>query len=80
TKQLKEDIEQMMNAKGQKCAQIFEKQRRISSLKSDSSTLTQTLELIHQERDTLSAKFIEKSPYYTKVAEYFNTKLQKQQV
>ncbi|GAV76211.1 LOW QUALITY PROTEIN: hypothetical protein CFOL_v3_19686, partial [Cephalotus follicularis] len=65
TKQLKEDIEQMMNAKGQTCAQIFEKQRRISSLESDSSTLTQTLELIHQERDTLSAKFIEKRIVFT---------------
>ncbi|GAV72020.1 LOW QUALITY PROTEIN: hypothetical protein CFOL_v3_15509 [Cephalotus follicularis] len=80
TKQLKEDIEQMMKAKGQTCAQILEKQRRISALESDSSTLTQTLELIHQERDTLSAKFIEKSTYYTKVAEDINTKLQKQQV
>ncbi|GAV83734.1 hypothetical protein CFOL_v3_27180 [Cephalotus follicularis] len=39
--QLKEDIEQMMKAKGQTCAKILEKQRRISCFESDSSTHTQ---------------------------------------
>lgn len=36
-----EDIEQMKNAKGQVCSLILEKQRKIASLESDSSTLIQ---------------------------------------
>nr|POE45232.1 hypothetical protein CFP56_25363 [Quercus suber] len=48
TKQLKVDTEQMMKAKGQICSQILERQRKIVSLESDSSTLAQTLELIQQ--------------------------------
>jgi chromosome segregation ATPase len=41
TKKLKEDTDQMMKAKGLICSQILEKQRKIASLESDSSTLTQ---------------------------------------
>ncbi|KAG2714021.1 hypothetical protein I3843_03G012000 [Carya illinoinensis] len=79
TKKLKEDTEQMRKEKGQICSQILEKQRRIASLESDSSTLTQTLDLIQQEKASFSAKLIEKSIYYTKVAEDINCKLQEQQ-
>ncbi|KAE8022219.1 hypothetical protein FH972_008039 [Carpinus fangiana] len=79
TKQLKEDTELMMKAKGQICSQILEKQRKFASLESDSSSLTQTFELIQQERANLSAKFMEKSTYYTKFAEDMNAKLQQQQ-
>ncbi|XP_062152019.1 uncharacterized protein LOC133860424 [Alnus glutinosa] len=80
TKQLQEDTDLMMKAKGQICSQILEKQRKIASLESDSSTLTQTLELIRQERANFSAKVMEKSTYYTKVAEDMNAKLRQQQV
>ncbi|KAF9670509.1 hypothetical protein SADUNF_Sadunf13G0076400 [Salix dunnii] len=40
----------------------------------------QTLELIKQERVSLSARLVEKSAYYTKVADDINSKLQQQQV
>lgn len=79
TKRLKEDVEQMVKAKGEICSQILDRQKKISSLESDSSTITQTLELIQQERATLSAKLTEKRIYYTKVAEDINAKLQEQQ-
>ncbi|XP_011011067.1 PREDICTED: uncharacterized protein LOC105115758 isoform X2 [Populus euphratica] len=78
TKRLKEDTEQMMKAKGEICSQILEKQRKIASLDSDSYTLAQTLELIQQERVSLSARLVEKSAYYTKVADDMNSKLQQQ--
>ncbi|KAL5778534.1 hypothetical protein ACOSQ2_009271 [Xanthoceras sorbifolium] len=79
TKQLKVDAEKMTKAKGQICAQILEKQRKIASLESDSSSLTQTLDLIQQESLSLSAKLVEKSTFYTKVAEDISYKLQQQQ-
>ncbi|KAI5567390.1 hypothetical protein BDE02_13G086400 [Populus trichocarpa] len=79
TKRLKEDTEQMMKAKGEICSQILEKQRKIASLDSDSYTLAQTLELIQRERVSLSARLVEKSAYYTKVADDMNSKLQQQQ-
>ncbi|XP_022152474.1 uncharacterized protein LOC111020195 [Momordica charantia] len=75
-KQLKEDAEQMMRAKGEICSQILAKQRKIASLESDISTLSQTLELIQQEKVSLGAKIIEKSIYYTKAAEEINLKFQ----
>ncbi|KAK8568822.1 hypothetical protein V6N12_007362 [Hibiscus sabdariffa] len=78
-KQLTEDIEKMLTAKGQLCSLIIEKQRKIASLDSDSSTLTQTLELIQQEKISLSSKLIEKSVYYSKVVEDLSSKLQQQQ-
>ncbi|KAH9782009.1 Tropomyosin [Citrus sinensis] len=65
--------------KGQICAQILEKQRKIASLESDSSTLSQTLELITQERVSISSKLVEKSTYYNKVTEDISKKLQLQQ-
>ncbi|PSS19362.1 Protein NETWORKED 1D like [Actinidia chinensis var. chinensis] len=78
-KQLKVETDQMVKAKGQICSQILEKHRKIASLESDSSTLSQTLELIQQERVSLSAKLVEKSTYYTKVTKDINAKLQEQQ-
>ncbi|GLU09372.1 hypothetical protein SLE2022_262380 [Rubroshorea leprosula] len=79
TKQLKDDAEQMMVSKGQICSKILEKQKKIASMESDSSTLTQTLELIQQERVSLSAKLKDKRAYYSKVAEDISHKLQEQQ-
>ncbi|XP_034689794.1 uncharacterized protein LOC117917583 isoform X3 [Vitis riparia] len=79
TGRLKEETNQMVKEKNRICSQILAKQKRIATLESDSSTLTQTLELIQQERVSLSAKVIEKSTYYNKVAEAINGKLQEQQ-
>ncbi|KAA8528055.1 hypothetical protein F0562_035076 [Nyssa sinensis] len=79
TRRFKEDTDQMVKAKGRICSQILEKQRKIASLESDSSTLTQTLELIQQERVNLSTRLVEKSAYYTKVADEINNKLEEQQ-
>ncbi|KAI6689700.1 hypothetical protein NL676_026528 [Syzygium grande] len=73
---LKEETEQMRTAKGQICSQILDEQRKVTSLESDCRTLTQTLELIDQERVSLSAKLVEKSTYYAKVAEDINVKFQ----
>ncbi|XP_044511362.1 uncharacterized protein LOC123229542 isoform X5 [Mangifera indica] len=60
TKQLKEETEKMNKEKGQICAQILAKQRKIASLESDSSTLNQTLGLIQQERVSSFKKLSEK--------------------
>ncbi|KAM3681525.1 hypothetical protein ACJW31_12G003400 [Castanea mollissima] len=79
TKQLKKDTEQMMKAKGEICSQILERQRKIVSLESDSSTLAQTLELIQQEKASLSSKLLEMRTYFTKVGEEINAKLEEQQ-
>ncbi|XP_038885090.1 uncharacterized protein LOC120075611 isoform X3 [Benincasa hispida] len=78
-KQLNEDAERMMRAKGEICFQILEKQRKIASLESDIATLSQTLKLIQQEKVSLGAKIIEKSTYYAKVAEEISLKFQDQQ-
>ncbi|OVA09293.1 hypothetical protein BVC80_8357g8 [Macleaya cordata] len=79
TRTLKEEIERMVKAKGQICSQILDKQKKIASLEADSSTLSQTLELIQQEKLSLSAKLKEKRAYYIKVVEELNAKLQEQQ-
>ncbi|KAJ7949937.1 Tropomyosin [Quillaja saponaria] len=79
-RQVKKDTEEMKAAMGQLCSQILEKQRKIASLESDSSALSQTLELIKQERIGLSAKCIEKSTYYNKVMTDMSAKFLLQQV
>ncbi|KAG5562436.1 hypothetical protein RHGRI_005241 [Rhododendron griersonianum] len=76
---LEAETDQMVKAKGQICSQILEKKRKFSSLESDSTTLSQTLELIQQEQVSLSAKFVAKSTYYTNIMEDINAKLQQQQ-
>ncbi|KAK7317278.1 hypothetical protein RJT34_01361 [Clitoria ternatea] len=78
-KQLNEDTEKMKAAKGEICSKILETHKRIASLESDTSKLTQTLELIQQERVGLSTKLTEKRAYYSKVADDMNAKLQEQQ-
>lgn len=77
---LNEDTEKMKAAKGEICSKILDKQKRIATLESDTTKLSQTLELIQQERVGLAAKLSEKRAYYNKVAEDMNAKLQKQQV
>ncbi|KAI9099639.1 hypothetical protein K1719_024644 [Acacia pycnantha] len=78
-RQVREDIETIRKAKGEICSKILEKQRNISSLEVDSSTLSQTLELIQQERLGLSAKLVEKRAYYRMVEEDMCARLQQQQ-
>ncbi|XP_052108549.1 spindle pole body component 110 isoform X2 [Arachis duranensis] len=78
-KRTKEDTEQMKKVMGELCSKILENQKKIASSESDISKLTQTLELIHQEKVGLSAKLSEKRAYYTKVEEDLSAKLQKQQ-
>ncbi|WCJ25683.1 hypothetical protein M5689_007551 [Euphorbia peplus] len=70
----------MIQEKGRICTQILDKQGKIASLESDSCNLTQTLELIQQERVSLSCKLAEKRAYYMKVAEELQSKLQQQKV
>lgn len=79
TKRLKEDSDQMMKTKGHICSQILERRSKIALLENDSSTLSQTLELIQQERANLSTKLVEKRTSYHKTEEEINTNLKEQQ-
>ncbi|KAJ0930080.1 hypothetical protein HanPSC8_Chr04g0145171 [Helianthus annuus] len=60
-KRLKEDSDVLKNTKEYICLKILERQRKIALLENDSSTLSQTLELIQQERVNLSTN-VEKRP------------------
>ncbi|KAL2893925.1 Ribosomal RNA small subunit methyltransferase A [Bienertia sinuspersici] len=77
-KRLVEETDQMIKSKAEICSKILEKQKRIASLEFDSFNLSQTLELIQQEKCNLSAKVLEKRAYYAKVVEDMNSKLQEQ--
>ncbi|KAI7738637.1 hypothetical protein M8C21_013877 [Ambrosia artemisiifolia] len=79
TKRLKEDSDVMKNAKGDICSKIIERQRKIALLENDSSTLSQTLELIQQEKVNLSTKLVEKRTSYGKTEDELGTKLKEQQ-
>lgn len=79
TKKLMDETDQMVKARGHICSKILENQKRVASLESDACTLSQTLELIQQERSNLSAKILEKSTYYSKVFEDMTSKLLEQQ-
>ncbi|KAL6547921.1 hypothetical protein OROHE_009626 [Orobanche hederae] len=76
---VKEEKDQMLKAKGQICLQILDKQKKISSLESDSSTLTQTLELMLQEKLSLSAKLVDRRVYYKTVGDDISGQLKVQQ-
>ncbi|MFS7951629.1 hypothetical protein Hanom_Chr07g00597351 [Helianthus anomalus] len=78
-KRLKEDSDVMKNAKGDICSKIVERQRKIALLENDSSTLSQTLELIQQEKVNLSTKLVDKRTSYEKTEEELGTKLKEQQ-
>nr|VDC71597.1 unnamed protein product [Brassica rapa] len=78
TKRLKEETDQKTRTKGELCSQILGKQRKISSMESDSANLAQSLELILQERDSISAKLVSKRSNYIKTAEEAKTKLEEQ--
>uniref|UniRef100_A0A1J3GIF8 Uncharacterized protein n=1 Tax=Noccaea caerulescens TaxID=107243 RepID=A0A1J3GIF8_NOCCA len=77
-KRLKEETDQKTRAKGEICSQILGKQRKISSMESDSANLAQSLELILQERDSISAKLVSKRSNYVKTGEEARTKLEEQ--
>ncbi|KAI5391317.1 hypothetical protein KIW84_076236 [Lathyrus oleraceus] len=77
--QVVEDTEKMNKSKVEICSTIMENQKKLAALESDSSRLTQTMELIRQEKVGLSAKFSERRAYYSTVAEDMVAKFEKQQ-
>ncbi|KAH7660223.1 ArsR-like helix-turn-helix domain-containing protein, partial [Dioscorea alata] len=79
TKQLSEEAEELVRAKEQLCCLIVERQKKIWSLETESSTLSQTLELLQQEKLCVAAKFEEKRNYYTKTFEDLDAKQQERQ-
>ncbi|KAL4559637.1 hypothetical protein LXL04_031780 [Taraxacum kok-saghyz] len=79
TKRLKEESDLMMKAKEHIRSQILEKRSKIAMLENDSSTLSQTLELIQQERVNLSTRLVEKRTSYGMTEEKIKTNLKEQQ-
>ncbi|CAN1841893.1 hypothetical protein LINPERHAP1_LOCUS36667 [Linum perenne] len=77
--QLNEDLVKISTAEAQICSQMLEKQKKLASLELDSSTLTQTLELMKQERVCLSTKLAEKRSYYAGVADDIIKQLRQQE-
>ncbi|KAL0351244.1 UNVERIFIED_CONTAM: hypothetical protein Scaly_1513100 [Sesamum calycinum] len=80
TRQVKEETDQMTKAKGKIYSQILQNQRKIALLESDSSTLSQTLKLMQQEKLSLSAKLVDQSAYYEKVGQDISAQLTEHQV
>nr|CAB3480685.1 unnamed protein product [Digitaria exilis] len=90
-KQAREEAEQLVTARAQVCMDLAENQGRIATLDVECATLKQisnfistltpleTLELLHQEIASTSAKLNEKRLFYTKTAETLAVKLQEQQ-
>ncbi|KAF5194728.1 tropomyosin [Thalictrum thalictroides] len=76
---LKEETELMLNTKNQICSQILDKHKKMASLEAESYTLSQTLELIQQEKVSSSSKNIENRNFYSKTKEDLHAKLQAQQ-
>ncbi|KAL0314036.1 UNVERIFIED_CONTAM: hypothetical protein Sangu_2248000 [Sesamum angustifolium] len=70
----------MTKAKGKIYSQILQNQRKIALLESDSSTLSQTLKLMQQEKLSLSAKLVDQSAYYEKVGQDISAQLTEHQV
>ncbi|KAJ8635785.1 hypothetical protein MRB53_010052 [Persea americana] len=79
TKGLKEEMDRMLKLKGNTCCQIVNKQKKITMLETESSTLSKTLELLQQEKVSSVTKIKEKRVYYAKVMEDMSIKLQEQQ-
>ncbi|XP_078171227.1 tropomyosin isoform X2 [Carex rostrata] len=59
--------------------EITEKQKKIISLETECSTLKQTLDLLHQEINTISEKLNAKRSYYANTIENFVAKLKDQE-
>ncbi|KAG6431920.1 hypothetical protein SASPL_103492 [Salvia splendens] len=79
TKQVKEEADRIARAKGEICLKILEKQRKIASLGADFYTLCKTLELMQQERLSLSAKLVDRSAHYKNLTEDLSGQLYEQQ-
>lgn len=79
TRQVKEETVQMVKAKQLICLQISENNLKVVSLEFDSSTLNQTMELMQQQKISLSAKLVDRSGHYSKVAEDFCRELKEWQ-
>ncbi|XP_073035550.1 uncharacterized protein [Primulina eburnea] len=75
TRQVKEETVQMAKAKQLICLQISENHLKVASLEFDSSTLNQTMELMQQQKLSLSAKLVDRSGHYAKVAEDISREL-----
>ncbi|CAO2163722.1 unnamed protein product [Urochloa humidicola] len=78
-KQASEEAEQLATSRAHLCGEVAEKQGRIATLDVECATLKQTLELLHQEIASTSAKLNEKRLFYTKTTETLTIKLQEQQ-
>ncbi|CAO2187787.1 unnamed protein product [Urochloa humidicola] len=78
-KQASEEAEQLATSRAQVCVEVTEKQGRIATLDVECATLKQTLEFLHQEIASTSAKLNEKRLFYTKTTETLTVKLQEQQ-
>ncbi|KAK4765444.1 hypothetical protein SAY86_026534 [Trapa natans] len=76
---LSNELEQITNLKEQICYQLLDVKRKVSALKSDFCMLIQSLELIQQEKVSLSGKVSDKSAYYTKLEEELTDKFQELQ-
>lgn len=79
-KQASEEAEQLAKARAQVCVEMTEKQVRMATLEVECATLKQTLELIHQEIASTSAKLNEKRLFYTTTMEKLTVNLREQQV
>ncbi|GER27625.1 leucine zipper protein 1 [Striga asiatica] len=79
TKKVMEEHDQINKAKAQICLQLLDKQKKIVLLESDSSTLSQTMELMRQEVLSLSGKLVDQRTHYKKVNEDICGQLKQQQ-
>lgn len=80
TKQITDDADLMLKRINDTRSQIFDKQKMISSLESDYASLAETLELVQQERISLSAKLLEKRMYYSELIDEMNSELLQKQI
>ncbi|XP_078439045.1 uncharacterized protein LOC144709374 [Wolffia australiana] len=79
TKELIQETEELCDKNAKIRRQIMEKQKKISSLEIESTTLSQTLELLHKEIGMLHDKLNDERCKYGKVAEELNSKLKEQE-
>lgn len=78
-KQVSDQAEHLAKARAHVCVEMAEKQGRIASLEVVCATLKQTLDLLHLEITSTSAKLGQKRLFYTKTMETLSVKLQEHQ-
>ncbi|KAH0450710.1 hypothetical protein IEQ34_021402 [Dendrobium chrysotoxum] len=76
TTRLNAESKELEKERAQICGQIFEKQKKISSLENETSTLSQSLELLRQQIVSASKGLQEKRMYFAKIMEDSAFKLQ----